>query len=377
MSTWSLVENRYVPSLGPSHEALFTAGNGFLSTRGSFEETTVGEERGTFIQGLWVTPPGELPLLGALPDWTNWEMFIDGSRFDLARSPDGYRRTLDFASGVLTREVLWKGPETGVFKIRFRRLVSMATPHLAALEVTVTALTEKGSIRIETGIDASINSPNQPAWTPRRWAHPSSRRLTLSCVSVDGQHQLNIEAALVGPGVGKVIKEPRRHRWVAEHDLRQGENVTYLKYVTYHSSRDRSAKPKVPDSTFDQEVALSTRAWKKRWAGSAMEVGGHPQSELALRFAAFQLIGAAAPNDPGAGIGAKLASGFGYRHHVFWDTDIFVIPYFAVTQPDLARSHLAYRFQGLDGARAKAKKYGREGRLLRLGVGRRRRRSDP
>lgn len=86
-----------------------------------------------------------------------------------------------------------------------------------------------------------------------------------------------------------------------------------------------------------------------------------PRPKRALRFAAFQLIGAAAPKDAGAAIGAKLASGFGYRHHVFWDTDLFVVPYFTVTQPDLARSHLGYRYQGLDGARRKAKRFGREG----------------
>lgn len=361
MNTWALVENRHVPSLQPSHEALFTIGNGYLATRGTFEESTPGEERSTFIQGLWVTPPGELPLLGAVPDWSRFEMFIDGVHFDLSRPPEGYRRTLDFRSGVLTREVLWRGPETGVFRFRFRRLLSMANPHLASLEVTVAALTEGGALRIETGIDAAINSPFQPAWSPKRWSHPSGRRIRLDAVSIDGRHTLNVEASINGPGVNSVIEEPRRHRWVAEHRLSPGESVTFLKQVIYRASRDRGPRPQMPATTFDQETAASARAWKRRWRNSAMELGGDPDSEMALRYAAFQLIAAAAPNDPEAGIGAKLASGYGYRHHVFWDTDIFVIPYFAVTQPDLARSHLAYRYRGLEGARAKAKKYGREG----------------
>ena len=73
------------------------------------------------------------------------------------------------------------------------------------------------------------------------------------------------------------------------------------------------------------------------------------------------MIGASPPNDPGAAIGAKLASGFGYRHHVFWDTDIFIVPYLTVTLPKLARNHLRYRHRCLDGARRKAKRYGREG----------------
>ncbi|MGH8925677.1 MAG: hypothetical protein ACRDWA_13730 [Acidimicrobiia bacterium] len=352
-----------MPSLAASHEARFTIGNGYLSTRGSFEETYEGEQRATFIQGLWVSPPGELPLLGAVPDWTPVELFIDGVRFSLERQPAGYQRRLDFASGVLTREVLWRGGETGVCKIRFRRLLSMATPHLAALEVAVTSLTEPINLRIETGIDCSIPSPVQPVWNPMKWSHPSTRVMKLETESIDGTQRLEVRSAFYGPGLGTVIKEPRRHRWVAEHGLEAGETVAYTKYVIYQARRDENANTQMPgpDSGFDSEATASTRAWKKRWQRSAMEVGGDADSEQALRFAAFQLMAAAAKNDRQAGIGAKLASGFGYRHHVFWDTDIFVIPYFAFTQPDLARSHLSYRYHGLEGARYKAKRYGREG----------------
>jgi kojibiose phosphorylase len=46
---------------------------------------------------------------------------------------------------------------------------------------------------------------------------------------------------------------------------------------------------------------------------------------------------------------------------VFWDADIFVVPYLTMTQPDLARAHLGYRYRGLDGARRKAARYGRAG----------------
>ena len=65
--------------------------------------------------------------------------------------------------------------------------------------------------------------------------------------------------------------------------------------------------------------------------------------------------------DPGAAAGARLLSGFGYRHHVFWDTDIFIIPYLTVTHPAAARNHIGYRYRGLAGARRKAEHYGREG----------------
>ena len=35
-------------------------------------------------------------------------------------------------------------------------------------------------------------------------------------------------------------------------------------------------------------------------------------------------------------IGAKTLSGLGYRGHVFWDTETFILPFFIYTQPEVA-----------------------------------------
>lgn len=362
-STWHLVEDRFVPSLASGRESIYTIGNGYLSTRGSFEEKTPGEVRATFIQGLFVTPPEELPLLGAVPDWTELAMTFDGHPFGSDGALGGYRRSLDMRNGILEREVLWRASEAGLVKIRFRRLVSMAQPHLAALEITLTALTNPVELWLETGIDTSIPSPSFPVWNPSRWMRPSKANLRLEAESIDGAHRLSVETSLDGPGRLEMIRDPHHHRFTAQTLLGVGRPVSFTKYTLYHSSRDPGDPGKLPgpDTTFDKVAVASGRAWARRWKAASIDIDGDPIAERGVRFAAFQVIGASPPKDPGAAMGAKLASGFGYRHHVFWDTDIFIVPYLTVTLPDLARNHLGYRYRGLEGARRKAKRYGREG----------------
>jgi trehalose/maltose hydrolase-like predicted phosphorylase len=209
-STWHVVEDRFVPSLAAGRESIFTVGNGYLSTRGSFEERTTGEVRATFIQGLFVTPPGELPLLGAVPDWTAVAMTFDGHPFGTDGSLGGYRRSLDMRRGILEREVLWRASESGVVKIRFRRLVSMAQPHLAALEVTLTALTNAVELWLETGIDTAVPSPSFPVWNPLRWARPDKAGLRLEAASIDDAHRLFVETRLGGPIRITIASPPRR-----------------------------------------------------------------------------------------------------------------------------------------------------------------------
>ena len=51
----------------------------------------------------------------------------------------------------------------------------------------------------------------------------------------------------------------------------------------------------------------------------------------------------------------------GYRGHVFWDTEIFVFPFYLFTSPQTSRDLLLYRYYRLDAARENAKKNGYKG----------------
>ncbi len=363
MSGWLLIEDAFVPELAPWRDSLYSVANGYLGTRGSFEEGMLGEVRATFINGVFVTPSGELPVLGAVPDWTKIGLWIDGEPFSLMRRPAGYRRTLDLERGMVERIVLWQGAETGVVKVRFRRFVSMAAPHLAALEATVTALTGPVEVRIETGIDAVVPSPVHPAWAPTAVSRTGPGEIRMNLSSIDDAHRLRVETTVRGLADLEYVADKLHPRLGADLRLEPGRSVSFTKFTAYRTSADPPAETDLPpaDMTFDRAAVDSSHAWARRWKASRIDVDGDPAAELALRFAAFQLVGAAAPSGDRAAIGARLMSGFGYRHHVFWDTDIFIIPYFTIAQPDLAHAHLSYRYRGLGGARRKAAHHGRTG----------------
>ena len=63
------------------------------------------------------------------------------------------------------------------------------------------------------------------------------------------------------------------------------------------------------------------------------------------------------------GIGAKALSGEGYKGHSFWDTEVFLLPYYLLTQPETAGGLVGYRYLGLEGARRKARQYGYQGAM--------------
>jgi trehalose/maltose hydrolase-like predicted phosphorylase len=62
-----------------------------------------------------------------------------------------------------------------------------------------------------------------------------------------------------------------------------------------------------------------------------------------------------------AAVGARGLSGPAYRGHVFWDSDVFVLPFLAATHPAAARAMLEYRIRRLPAARNAARQLGRAG----------------
>lgn len=360
--TWLYRDTRLTPHLEDWRASLFTVANGLLGTRGTFEEGFSGQQAATFIHGLFVTPPGECPLLGAVPDWGGMTITIDGEPLRLDRRPPvGYERVLDMRTGVVTRRIVWKGAETGAVRVEFRRTASLADPALALLEATFQALTVPVAVALETGLDATVAGPYGPLWTAVSWEPIDSCTLRLTVDSIDGAHRLGVRTRVGGADALQLVRDPSHPRFRCEFTLAPGGSRTITKFTRYDVAYRELDGPLPPvQATFDDVALPSARMWADRWQSSTIEIGGDREAERALRFAAFHLIAGAPALGPG-GIGARLLSGYGYRHHVFWDTDVYVLPYLTVTQPDLARTHLAYRYRGLPGARRKAQQHGRNG----------------
>ena len=147
------------------------------------------------------------------------------------------------------------------------------------------------------------------------------------------------------------------------------QTVTALKWVTYHTSREGpnplrgclEALQKLETQEWEAAREAHARAWEVEWESCDVIIEGDEEAQQAVRFNIFQLLAAAPRQDERVNIGAKLLSGYGYRGHSFWDTEIFMLPFFTYTRPEIARSLLSYRWHNLPGAREKARANGFDG----------------
>ena len=94
---------------------------------------------------------------------------------------------------------------------------------------------------------------------------------------------------------------------------------------------------------------------------SDIQLGRKGEQQRALRFNIYHLLILANPDDEQASIGARTLSAEGYKGHVFWDTELFMLPFFIYNDPAAARNLLMYRYNRLDPARGIAARRGYEG----------------
>ena len=360
---WRMDEPGYQMALEHDVETRFTVGNGRLGVRGSLEQPTIASRPRTFIAGLFDTPPADpvIPALVPGPDWLRFQLTIDGAplSFDGGETL-AHTRTLDMGRGVLLRAWRWRDKAGRVVRLRTLRFASLANRALAVQLARITV--EQPAV---VCFEAWLASPAQRLLLERRdaeltvWrAAHAERRLALA-------HGMTVRlngAALPGEPRGD---EGRRWSWAAT----PGQPATFVRIVSM-ARGDVAHDPGAPAlvalhrarrSGPARLLAAHERAWAERRVASDVVVEGDNVAQRALRFAVYHLNSATNPDDERVSIGARALTGDAYLGHVFWDTEIFLLPFYTFTWPAAARALLMYRIHTLPAARAKATRLGYRG----------------
>lgn len=139
------------------YESISCLGNGYIGIRNSLEEDYVQSHRNAFINGVFDAPANEVPELASLPDVTNFEIFIDGERFDMLTADiTEYERYLDMQNGEAVRKLVWHKNGKSA-RLEFRSFVSYPRKHITAQKVIIKTA-EAAVLKVKSGIDGKITN---------------------------------------------------------------------------------------------------------------------------------------------------------------------------------------------------------------------------
>jgi kojibiose phosphorylase len=376
--TWIVNENIFDSNQQHHKETVFTLGNGYFATRGSFEEGFPGELATTLAHGIFDDVPIAVTELANLPNWLDATITINSHRFRLDQGQIlSFQRQLDLRQGILQRQVRWQAPDGTVVDLLFERFAAQANPHVGALRLLITAVNQSCSVEIQTGINGHVSNYDPGLKVEvLHWHHldqgVKEQTIWLHSQTRHSHIELGAAAAVTSSGSLPISCQqcPGQPRLVTAEQLDNGQTLQVDKLVSFATGRDPvpdaadvvgRALAALDNRTYDELKTGHLQAWDALWKACDVVIEGDDEAQLATRFSLFQLLVAAPYHDDRVSIGAKTLSGLGYRGHVFWDTETFILPFFIYTLPDVARNMLLYRYHTLPGARRKAAANGYSG----------------
>ena len=388
----------FIPADHAQRETLFHVANGYLGMRASFEEGTpkgVRSVRGTYINGFFDSSDihYEEKLYGFAStqqsivnviDTQGLSLTLNGESFSLkAGKAENFQQELDMEKGVYTRSLLWISPDGRQTEIRFRRLASFTLPQLALIQADIRPVNWSGTIVLGSSQHGDVLQdfdPHDPrkASVGKKMLHitkASSEDGAMLMIAETMHSGLRMASAVVHRWQGPFAEEIHIGSEVSEAVLtaraKAGETVSLTKYCVFTDSRRFEDPADHALKLVSLASAKPFTDWEARqkeyldafWQRSGALIRGNEALSASLAWSMYTLL-ASAGKDGIGNIASKGLSGEGYEGHYFWDTEIYMFPFFLLTSPDIARDLLRSRAAMLPGAMEHAREMGHEAGAL-------------
>ncbi|KRK49763.1 maltose phosphorylase [Companilactobacillus kimchii DSM 13961 = JCM 10707] len=393
VAPWNVVTHKLDKENKRLQESLTSLGNGYMGMRGNFEEDYSGDSLpGSYLAGVWYPDKtrvgwwknGYPEYFGKVINAVNFikmNFLINGSKLDLYTDKiSDFTLDLDMKNALLKRSFIVEKDGVKV-KFNFERFLSVAQKELSVQKVSFENLSDDSvEVKVISSLDANVKNEDAN-YDEHFW---EVLEITdNSIIAKTKPNDFGTPRFTSGMQVGYVtgLKEVDQtvdkletsKTFVA--DLKAHEVGTIEKRVAVVTSRDyetiddlrdamEGIAAKVSGVSYEDLLNAHENVWDNRWSQSDIKIDGDTDAQQGMRFNLFGLFTTYSGEDSRLNIGPKGFTGEKYGGATYWDTEAFCIPvYLGVSQPEVSRNLLMYRYNQLKGAYINAERQGLKGAL--------------
>ena len=354
----------------PFQESVFFTGNGRMGVRGypALRLDSRPVEVGLFVAGIFdeyktgVTDLVNLPT----PIWETVE--IDGRRPELMSE---IKWDLDLSCGKLTLSYII-GADGKEVAVTEERLFPLTNPALLLQKISFKCISEPARLSVRSGVDLGCH--NQPIADDQVKENDEVVNYIRHAEPVFSGEGFSVRLRTKSTGLGIVLDvsihaEPSipKTSFTADgvgagyqFDIAGNLNATYtiekLTAITTTRDKDPLIAPLPLSWSFESLDAENKRRWAGKWERAGITLEGDDDAQTALRYTTYQLLVNCSPRDDTVNIGARGLTHTRYKGCYFWDTDLFMMPFYLLTEPEAAKSLMQYRINTLPQAKEHAAK---------------------
>lgn len=335
-------------------ESVFFTGNGRLGLRGfaGWKAKTDPQEHAIFRAGLFSHIKTGITDMVQLPDVTT--LIPEG------HAPGKVRQSLDMRRGVV--EYRW---EKENFSFLLSRMASMAENDLICCRLAVTAR-RTGELTVTALADAEV--ANLPVHDDQMTASKDLVTLLIPDLICENGFRYHTRGEGTPVFVRWLLtdnKDTIRTTEITDNGqvrtsmtarLAAGETWIVEKRILILTGGEEKDFP--PGDPWEE----SEKVWRGLWQDCDIRIqSDDPELQGAVRYNIYQMLASNAADDPHVSIGARGLTHGRYKGNTFWDTEIFLFPFYLWTRPEAARNLLKYRAERLSDAKKLAKKQNLDG----------------
>lgn len=393
--SWRITERTFEAKINLHSETVFSLANGYIGIRGSFEEgfngTSTRSIDGIYLNGFYESVPIPHNERGyGFAQNTQTRLNVTDSKIIKLQLEDEwfnldtgqllkFERTLDLRKGYQVRELIWRSPKGREVKVSIKRLVPFKRRHLLAFAYEVEPLNFNGTVAIHSSLNGDVDNHTHVENDPRFSASLGDLRMAVTAVKGRPtgatitqktiRSGLSLACAMEnllfkgGPAEAETEQTAKTATNTFRINARAHENIVFYKFAAYYTTLDYPeskivalAEETAKEATtlgFPALLAEQEKFCTDYWDDIGLSIEGDPLLLQGLRFNLFHLLQASGNNGQ-TSIAAKGLTSEGYDGHYFWDTEIYLLPFYAAIKPEEARNLIAYRYSILDQARKRA-----------------------
>ena len=359
-NNYVLEKNNFEPTDVELNGSKFLLGNGYMGYRGTMEEYSADELVAVNLAGLFDKNGDRWRESVNVPNPLFTVLSYKGECIKLNKSKVlSHLQQLNIYNGLHSRKTSFDIDGT-VVTVTSERFLSMYRENVMAMKYSVSA-DKDITLYLITGIDKNVWDINGP--------HLKGVTLSLSENTTDFAAQTcqnEICVAVYESFFSKdfeITNDGQYHR--ATLVIKAGEKIEFTKicgvYWGEQAAHSKDNFCAVKAISYDTLKDEHIKAWENIWNISDIIIEGDDEAQFALRYSIYHLNSIAPKNTDKCGIPARGLSGQVYKGASFWDTEMFMLPYFSFTNPPVAENLVRYRINTIEGAKRKAKEFGHEG----------------
>lgn len=355
---WNLIKDQYTEEQAITDGSNFMIGNGYLGYRGTFAEDTKEQYSGCFVTDTWDKADGKWEELCNVPNALFLRVRYQDVPVDFTSNVVSYKRELDVKHGISSRDIITSLNDDITLRVQEEKFASYVDKHLVAMKYILTANTDI-TLSLQYGTDIDVWDINGTHLRDHKMIHNDDVHGVKATTYLYHDKVIVLESSPELSYDNQLIQE-------MTITLKQDQPYTIHKFMVVMSSNDsdtplEDATSKIKEHT-DYEMAKKehVKQWDLLWQHFDIQIKHDLLSQIGYRFNTYHAI-IATPVHKSLPIGARGLSCQAYQGSAFWDQEVFNLPMYLFTYPEIAKGILSYRYQTLDGARRKAKRHGYEG----------------